>query len=211
MFFLSFANRNISSSQLNAVLSLFALFFLAGCTVNGNQVSLQGFLNRLAVSYNDIAKLVTAWAYITGAFFGVFAIFQFKVYGESRTMMSIQTNIFKPITYLLVSVALMYFPSTFKTLMMSTFGTPNLSPLNWSGVTSVGVYGYKLAVTPALLGLMRLVGLVSFVRGWIMLVRIADQGQHGTFGKAVTHIVGGLLLINIVGTGKLLWNLASVG
>lgn len=196
--------------QLLLLLFLFA-FVLAGCTVNGEQPNLQVFLNNLSRSYTDLSRLVTAFAYITGMFFGASALFQLKLYGEMRTMMSGQTNIFKPLMYLLVSAALMYFPSTFKTMMMSTFGQPSASPLSWSSVTSIGLHGYKLAITPALLGLMRLVGLVSFVRGWIMLVHISDQGHQVTFGKAVTHILGGLLLINIVQTGNILWNLVTVG
>ncbi len=188
-----------------------ALVLLSGCTVNNNQVSLQVFLQNLSVSYNAITRLVTAWAYLTGIVFGSMAIFQLKVYGEMRTMMSGHANLFKPIMYLIVSVLLMYLPSTFQSVMMTTFGTPNTSPLSWSSVSSVGVSGYKLAVTPALLGLMKLVGLISFIRGWILLVRISEQGQHGSFGKAVTHIIGGLLLINVVAVGNILSHLVTVG
>ena len=198
----------------NKKLCLWLLFFLfatlAGCTVNNNPVNLQVFLNRLSKSYNELEHLITAWAYLTGMMFGCYALFQLKIYGEMRTMMSGHANIFRPLMYLVVCVALMYLPSTLGTMMMTTFGTSSATPLSWSDVDEVGVHGYKLAITPALLGLVRLVGIVAFIRGWILLTRITEQGQHN-FGKAATHIIGGVLLINIVGVGNMLWNLVSDG
>ena len=204
-------NVRVRETDFQMLLLYLALILLSGCTINNNQVNLQVFLQNLSVSYNAITRLVTAWAYLTGIVFGAIAIFQLKVYGEMRTMMSGHANLFKPIMYLIVSVILMYLPSTFQSVMKTTFGSASTSPLSWSSVSSVGMYGYKLAITPALLGLMRLVGLISFVRGWILLVRISEQGQHGSFGKAITHILGGLLLINVVAVGNILSNLAAVG
>src|SRR3990167_3303296 len=183
---------SVKSYFSNSIVFLVFLIFLAGCSVNGQQADLSAFLNNLARTYTSLWKLITGFAYLAGAFFGLMAVFQFKIYAEQRTMMSLQTNIMKPLMHLLVCVALMWLPRTFSVLMVRTFG-------------------YQLALTPALLGLVRIVGLVSFVRGWMMMVHVAEQGHQASFGKAMTHIFGGLLLINIVGASNLLWRLMVTG
>ena len=62
--------------------------------------------------------------------------------------------------------------------------------------------------TLGLLGnITQFVGYVAFIRGWILLLRIGEQGsQPGAFAKAVTHIVGGLVAINIFGTVAVIQN-----
>lgn len=196
---------------LKCLILISSFCFLAGCTINGQQPNVQVLLDNLSRSYNGLWRLITAWAYLCGMMFITMSLFQLKIYGEMRTMMSGQTNIMKPLSFLLVGAMLMYLPSTFKTAMLSTFGTATGNPMSWSNVTSVGIHGYQLAITPALLGLMKIVGLISFVRGWMMMAHVSEQGQHATFGKALTHILGGLLLINIVGTGNMLWDLVTAG
>ena len=51
------------------------------------------------------------------------------------------------------------------------------------------------------------VGIVAFIRGMIMLNKVGGQGaQPGTMGKALTHIVGGLLAINMWGFWEVIEN-----
>lgn len=190
---------------------LLAAAMLSGCSVNGQEINSAVFLDNLARSYNSIYRLLNAWAYMCGMLFITMSIFQLKIYGEMRTMMSGQTNLMKPISFFLVGAMLMYLPSTFQTMMLTTFGSASSNPMSWSNVTEVGINGYQLAITPALLGLMRIIGLISFIRGWIILVHVSEQGQHSTLSKGLTHILGGLFLINIVGTTNILWNLITVG
>ena len=202
---------SVKSYFSNSIVLFIFLIFLTGCSVNGQQADLSAFLNNLSRTYTSLWKLITGFAYLAGAFFGLMAVFQFKVYAEQRTMMSLQTNIMKPLMHLLVCVALMWLPRTFSVLMVTTFGYPNATPMSYVNAQNVGVFGYQLALTPALLGLVRIVGLVSFVRGWMMMVHVAEQGHQASFGKAMTHIFGGLLLINIVGASNLLWRLMVAG
>ena len=59
----------------------------------------------------------------------------------------------------------------------------------------------------ALLGLVQVMGVIAFIRGWVLLGHAGEQNaQQGMFGKGLTHIIGGILAINIVGTKDLIWN-----
>ena len=45
---------------------------------------------------------------------------------------------------------------------------------------------------------IQLIGTIAFIRGLIMLTHLSQHGGHqGTFGKAMAHIVGGILLIDM--------------
>jgi len=49
---------------------------------------------------------------------------------------------------------------------------------------------------------IQIIGLVAFVRGWMMIAKSASQGGHqqGGFGKGMMHVFGGVMAINIVST-----------
>lgn len=54
--------------------------------------------------------------------------------------------------------------------------------------------------------IMQVIGLVALIRGISSLTRLAGQSQPGVLGKAVVHIVGGTLAINIYGTVDVIQN-----
>jgi intracellular multiplication protein IcmC len=63
----------------------------------------------------------------------------------------------------------------------------------------------------ALLRILQLIGVIAFVRGWVLLARSQGQGaQPGTMGKAVTHVFGGVLLMNIVATVNIMYNTLGI-
>ena len=49
---------------------------------------------------------------------------------------------------------------------------------------------------------VQVIGYVAFIRGWIIIAKSSSQGggQHGSFGKGLMHVFGGVLGINIVQT-----------
>ncbi len=58
----------------------------------------------------------------------------------------------------------------------------------------------------ALVRLVQIVGLIAVIRGLLILMRLSGQAQPGTFGRAMTHIVGGTLAMNIVGFNQIVFN-----
>ena len=179
---------------------------LTGCSAQIKDSA--NMLVNLSNSYAGIWKLVTGGAYLMGIGLAMRGIYYLKLYGEARTMMSSQANLKIPVIYLFVSGILMYLPETAHVFIMSVFGTPDVTPLSYN-TSKMG--GLSIQATNAMLGFVQIVGLVSFVRGWMIIVKSAQGGAQGvSFGKGLTHIVGGILAINIVGTKNALWSTLGI-
>src|SRR3990167_4610251 len=91
-----------SSWQMISLMILSLTLTACAITVNGQPADITTFFQNLQASYVGIWRLITAFAYLSGGVFITIAIFQLKVYGEMRTMMTGHANIWKPLTYLLV-------------------------------------------------------------------------------------------------------------
>ncbi|AOW52839.1 type IVB secretion system protein IcmC/DotE [Legionella pneumophila] len=168
-------------------------------------VSQANILANIANQLEPVQRLITGGAYLIGCAFIFKAIYSLKVYGEARTMMSSNTSIKEPVMYLMVGALLIYFPSLVSSVLQTTFGYSN--PLAYSGGVSSGsdtisaLFGSGSLVGRPLVMIIRVIGLIAFVRGWVLIARSASQGQPpGGTGKGLIHVFGGILAINIVGT-----------
>lgn len=166
------------------------------------------YLPNLAQSVDQVYKMVTGAAYLMGIAFAFKALYSLKVYGELRTMMASNTSLKEPLTYLLVAAAFIYLPTGVDILMLSTFDTTNF--MSYSQLPQ----GLNLTATNggiALLRILTVIGAVSFIRGWVLMARSQGQGsQPGTLGKGLTHVFGGVLLMNIVGTINVVSNTLGI-
>jgi intracellular multiplication protein IcmC len=168
-------------------------------------------LLNVAQSIPSVERLITGGAYVIGCAFLFKAIFCLKQYGESRTMMSNSTSIKEPLVHLIVGAMLIYFPSTLEVMLATTFGGSGnvleYAPVNSSNATMSAFFGSESVIARPLIMLIQVVGLVAFVRGWILIARSASQGQPpGGTGKGFMHVFGGILAINIVGTLNIINN-----
>jgi intracellular multiplication protein IcmC len=167
-------------------------------------------LTNIANSMVPVQRLITGGAYLLGCAFLFKAIYSLKIYGESRTMMSSHTSVKEPVVYLIVGAVLIYFPTAFQALMQSTFGYQNIlqyAPINSNNHALDTLFGSGSAVGRPLTIIIQVIGLVAFVRGWVLIARSASQGQPpGGTGKGFVHVFGGILAINIVGTINMINN-----
>lgn len=172
-----------------------------------NQVDI---LTNLSNSLGPVQHLITGGAYIIGCAFVFKAIYSLKTYGEARTMMSSNTSIKEPLAYLMVGVILIYFPTALSMLMQTSFGYQNIlqyAPINSNNQALNTLFGADSAVGKPLSMLIQVIGLVAFVRGWVLVARSASQGQPpGGTGKGLMHVFGGILAMNIVGTMNMINN-----
>src|SRR3990167_8993780 len=121
-------------------------------------------------------------------------VMQFKKYGEQRSMMTSQMSAAGPTIMLVCGAALMVLPSVLGAALIAFWG--NDSPLSYEG----GPTGYS-SLVPAIVILVRIVGVGSFIRGIVMLSKTGgQQSQPGTVGKAFMHILAGVMCIHILGT-----------
>lgn len=156
-------------------------------------------LQSLSLSLPWIQKMIVSFAYVSGMGMIFAALYKLKQYGEARSMMSMQTDFRGPMVTIMVGTILIYLPRGLEIMMNSFFGYD--SPIayqvdesnRWSEVVSVVIY------------MTQIVGTAAFIRGWVLLSRsVNNQGQHQMLAKALTHIFGGLLAINIVGAVDIL-------
>ena len=164
---------------------------------------LQTMLTSLQNNIPPLRQLVVAISFLCGILFLIRGVYKLKEYGELRTMMSAQTNIFKPSIYLFVGASLLYFPSTYSMSLETFFAQPYPSDLAYNASSADGWQAIISIVT----SLIKLIGLIAFVRGWILMSALGGHSaQPGTFGKAMWHLIGGILAINIIGTTNVIDN-----
>lgn len=186
-----------------SVISLLC-FSLAGCgDVQAPSDLGQIFIN-LSASITGIWQLTTGFCYLAGVMFTATAVLKLKAYGELRVMAATsQASLKGPLIYLFVAAVFLYLPEAFSILMMTTFGYAGASTELQYTESPVG--GFSLEAMEAVIQLIQLVGLFAFVRGWFMIAKLAHGPSHQEgIAKAVTHIIGGILAINILGTKDVL-------
>lgn len=180
-------------------------FLLTGCSGTPTP-RVESMLVSITNEFPNIYRLVTATAYIMGIAFIFRGVYQLKVYGDLRTMMSVQTNFRASMMLLLAGTALLYAPTAFKSMLLSTFATTTVTdPMGYGPAR--GMWG-PLA-SQAVLRFIQLIGTISFIRGWAQLTHVSNPNGRSTMGKAITHIIAGLLAVNIEGTREMLQ--ASLG
>jgi len=185
----------------------------AGWSMGGitNWIASQAnILNNVANNLVPVERLLTGAAYLIGLSFAFKAIYSLKVYGEARTMSSSQTSIKEPIVYLFVAAVFIYFPTAFQIFMSTTFGYTNIlayGPVNSSNQTISSLFGPDSLVGRPLSLIIQTIGLIAFIRGWVLIARSASQGQQpGGTGKGLVHVFGAILAMNIVGTLQIINN-----
>ncbi len=152
----------------------------------------------LSQNFTIIADIMETVAVLIGVCLMIGGIFQLKRYGESRTMMSGQHSIAGPLVMLVSGAMLLILPSFIGAAVLALWGTS--SPLTYGGDSS----GYSSLVPPILL-FVRVIGVGAFIRGIVLLSRTgSQQSQAGSLGKALMHILAGVLCVHILGTIDLL-------
>ncbi len=186
---LAFCKRLIPVSIAAFLVSqaAFAVTFTPSGTPN-----LQDMLTRFSQDIPKLMQMVTAIAYVMGFFFVVKGLFELRRFGESRTMMSGEHHLGGPLTYLFVGAMLIYLPSTVR-VGLGTFFGQSANPLAWQSSSDAAS-----SVTDAVFLVIQLVGTISFIRGLVLLTQMGGGGHHqGVFGRAIAHIIAGILCINL--------------
>lgn len=167
-------------------------------------------LTNIANNLAPVQGLITGAAYVIGLSFALKALYSLKVYGEARTMTASHTSIKEPLVYLIVAGIFIYFPTGLAIVLNTTFGSSSIlqyAPVNSGNQTINALFGSGSIVGRPLTIIIQTIGLIAFVRGWILIARAASQGQPpGGTGKGLVHVFGGILAINIVATINIINN-----
>lgn len=159
-------------------------------TISG--VNAQEMLETFSTNVPMLMRLVTAFAYVMGMYFIFAGILKLKHFGEARTMMSHEHSLKGPIVFLIVGTALLYLPSAVEVGMTTFWSVP--CPYCY-----LEEHDQWTSFLSNVFIVMQLFGVIAFIRGLVILSHMGGQGGHqqGTFGRAMTHIIGGIFCINI--------------
>lgn len=167
-------------------------------------------LQNIANNLGPVQHLISGTAYLLGIGFAIKAIYTLKVYGESRTMMSSNSNVKEPMIYFFVAAIFLYFPTALHVFLTTTFGNSNIlqyAPINSNGQAINVLFGTASTVGRPLAMIIQTIGGIAFIRGWVLIARSASQGQPpGGTGKGLVHVFGGIFAMNIVATLEIINN-----
>lgn len=202
-------NRIPSAKYVSKDLLIFVilsfLFYFSPAYAVGNEPNAGNIINNLADQMPNLMRLVTAISYVLGMFMVFKGLMEFKKFGEQRTMMSSSHELKRPLIFLVVGTALLYFPTTVNVGISTFWQYP--SPLAYD--TENG--GEYTQIWKNALLIIQLIGAIAFIRGLLIMTQLAGHGGgQNVFGKAMAYIVGGIMCINMYGLLQIIWNTLGV-
>lgn len=156
------------------------------------------FAQTVIKNLTHFASILQILSIAGGVSLFIASLFEFKRYGEMRTFMSHQMTIAKPLAMMLSGIMLLLLPLMIGTFMLAFWGSA--SPMAYTSTSDSG----WAPLMPVVINCVRVVGIVAFMRGIFLISRSGGSGaQPGTLSKAILHMFGGVLCVNIVATEKL--------
>jgi|688.fasta_scaffold418908_2 intracellular multiplication protein IcmC len=160
------------------------------------QTTLTSMLNNLNSQMGQFDQFFKALFYLTGVSLVFSSLMRLKKFGQRTAFMHVEAGIVAPAAQMFIGVALIYSPTLMQTLNQTFWADSGSSCLTCYSTSADSTY--EQLIKP-MKGVVMLVGMVAFFRGWLILSRAAGQGQTqpGTISKGMTHVIGGFLAINI--------------
>jgi len=160
-------------------------------------------MTYLTQSLDNVIFMLVAIAYVLGIFFIFSGVHHFKKAGEAQAQ-SYGKAVSGPLLKLVIGSSLMFLPTVIEVARWTLWDAGHEDP----------IFKYQPApgdiwqpVINAVILLLKTLGFVSLIRGFVVLNHISLQSmQPQTAGKALTFIVGGLLCINVVAITKIIGN-----
>ncbi len=157
-------------------------------------------LLTLDESFPNLMRMTAGLSYLFG--FGIMtkAVWELKKYGMGVSTTA-QNDLRPTIMELCVGVALVFLPSTLKTLLATVYGTDAIT-----GYKHLPDSSWQVA-SDTLIIFVAFIGLVAVVRGLLHLHKASSgQSQQNGFAKGIIHLVGGVLSLNIVQAKNILYS-----
>lgn len=186
---------SIKATLYYAVVFFLIFYILPGyAQQNGLNPSIptaETMLVNISNQIPSLTRMVTAICYVTGFYFVIMGLIKLKHFGESRTMMSQEHSLRGPLILLTAGTLMIYIPTSVQ-VGMSTFWT---DPNPYGYLQSTDEWSEFINVCYVI---VQFVGLIAFFKGLLILTHLGGHGTSpGTFGKALTHIIGGIFCINV--------------
>ena len=149
---------------------------------------------------SPLISLISLIAIVVGLYMIVHGLMKASKHGldpRTHSIPSILSNI-------VFGTLLLTIGDNLSMMLDSVFGNTNPdtisqgSVLAWGFVSKLGGGSAQFATAiAAALTFFQLIGIIDFVRGWMVMKKVVEGGGNVTMAQGITHIVGGTLAINI--------------
>jgi hypothetical protein len=135
--------------------------------------------------------------------YGVFLIIRGLIKASKHGTDPNAYSIPKILTSLIVGTILVTVGQSLNMILTTLFGTDSTTPasdvLNWNIVQELNAGTQFTTAIIAALTFFQMIGIIAFVRGWMIVKNAAENVGQATMVQGFTHIIGGVLAINIYG------------
>ena len=163
---------------------------------SSNSYDLASIFGNISAQINPIKNFVIAISYALGVGMCIVAVMKLKKYGTKTAYMHVESSLVGPFLQFFIGIALFYLPTFIESLNQTLWQDPDVNNvLSWNSGTQSD--NYQTYIEP-ILGIIQIIGMIAFIRGWVQLSRATNAGQQpGAVSKGLTHVIGGILAINI--------------
>lgn len=182
--------NGIFANPFNSTSSQFIDFFAS------DDLDMASIFYNIGQQIDPIKNFLIILCYVIGLGLSLAAVMKLKKYGTRTAFMHVEMSMVGPFLQFFIGVGLFYMPYFISALNLTLFNTSDVanSVMTWTGSSSTD---YETYVVP-ILGIIQIIGIISFIRGWAMLAKATNPGQQpGAISKGITHIIGGILAVNI--------------
>ena len=170
-----------------------------------DSTTIQTMLKNLDVALPGVVQFLIGLCYLMGLSFMVAAVWRLKKFGHRTAFMHTETGLVAPLVLFLMGALLLYTPGLFEIFNYTLFQQSQFQNITDWELQHTG--GSWASVLMPMLQLIQVIGLISFVRGWLLLSRATNtHSQPGNASKGIIHVVAGILGMNITRTIDLISN-----
>ena len=187
---------------------MLALFFYSGganAAINVANVNAGTMLENLSKTFPNLMQLVTAIAYVMGMSMVIKGVMGLKDHAEAKASRSDHQGLKGALLLITCGTLLLYLPSSVQ-IGLTTFWT-DPSPFAYD----LDPHDSWYDLTNSVFMIVQLIGTIAFIRGLIIMSHMGQGHQQGGFGKALAHIVGGILCINLYQFIEVVLNTLTLG
>lgn len=178
---------------LLAILALMSIFITQSAYAD-TTVNIGEMFSNSSDTWVAGMKLARGISFIAGIILSCAALFRLKEEASSHNHQ--RHGVKAPIMLFCVGAFLITLPGTIDTATQTlSLGDNSATELLSRTHTDTGEQQVEDAINGVLL-FVKLIGHIAFIRGFFLL-KDYGNGKDGTFGRALTHIIGGAMAINI--------------
>ena len=154
-----------------------------------------------------LLHFISGIAFLCGTYMVLRSLMQASKYGFDPKTNSVHSIL----THMGFGALLLAISSNLDVMLGSVFGANSPTATNTAALAQSNALSWNSSITTALggasqqfqtavtagLNFFQIIGVIAFVRGWLIMKKVVEGGGNVTMAQGITHIFGGVLAINI--------------